>query len=135
MNMIMIWRHVHVLLISQYWLVRVNIHSKCLESLDHRAPWLRFWVLLKYSRLKMYQNKWELSFDCRPKTCILWISIYSCWSCILIINLRVGQNLIVTLFVSEYHHSTHRKRPVWSSWLGGRVVAVGVQSWSCFNGD
>ncbi len=40
MSMIMIWRHVHVLLISQYWLLRVNIHSKSLESLDHRAPWL-----------------------------------------------------------------------------------------------
>ncbi len=36
----MIWRHVHVLLISQYWLLRVNIHSKSLESLGHRAPWL-----------------------------------------------------------------------------------------------
>ncbi len=40
MSMIMIWRHVHVLLISQYRLLRVNIHSKSLESLDHRAPWL-----------------------------------------------------------------------------------------------
>ncbi len=36
----MISRHAHVLLISQYWLLRVNIHSKSLESLDHRAPWL-----------------------------------------------------------------------------------------------
>ncbi len=38
--MIMIRRYGHVLLISQYWLLRVNIHSKSLESLDHRAPWL-----------------------------------------------------------------------------------------------
>ncbi len=40
MSMIMIRRHAHVLLISQYWLLRVNIHSKSLESLDHRLPWL-----------------------------------------------------------------------------------------------
>ncbi len=33
MSMIIIRRHVHVLLISQYWLLRVNIHSKSLESL------------------------------------------------------------------------------------------------------
>ncbi len=37
MSMIMIRRHVHVLLISQYWLPKVNIHSKSLESLDHRG--------------------------------------------------------------------------------------------------
>ncbi len=36
----MIRRYAHVLLISQYWLLRVDIHSKSLESLDHRAPWL-----------------------------------------------------------------------------------------------
>ncbi len=40
MSMIMIWRHAHVLLISQYWFLRVNIHSKSLESIDHQAPWL-----------------------------------------------------------------------------------------------
>ncbi len=39
-SMIIIWRHVHILLISQYWLLWVNIHSKSLESLDHRAQWL-----------------------------------------------------------------------------------------------
>ncbi len=38
MSMIMIRRHAHILLISQYWLLRVNIHSKSLESLDHRVP-------------------------------------------------------------------------------------------------
>ncbi len=35
MSMIMIRRDADVLLISQYWLLRVNIHSKNLESLDH----------------------------------------------------------------------------------------------------
>ncbi len=34
MSMIMIRRHAHVLLTSQYWLLRVSIHSKSLESLD-----------------------------------------------------------------------------------------------------
>ncbi len=46
MSMIMIWRHGHVLLISQYWLLRVNIHSKSLESLDHQAPWLSNHIMI-----------------------------------------------------------------------------------------
>ncbi len=40
MSMIIIRRHAQILLISQYWFLRVNIHSKSLESLDHLAPWL-----------------------------------------------------------------------------------------------
>ncbi len=42
----MIRRHTHVLLISQYWLLRVNIHSKSLESFDHRALWLTYIALI-----------------------------------------------------------------------------------------
>ncbi len=42
MSMIMIRRHAHVLLISQYWLLRVNIHSKSLETFDDRAPRLDY---------------------------------------------------------------------------------------------
>ncbi len=49
MSMIMIWRHVHILLISQYSLVRVNIYSKRLESLDHRVPWLNDYQDIPYN--------------------------------------------------------------------------------------
>ncbi len=55
MSMIMIRRHVHVLLISQYWLLRVNIHSKNLESLDHLGTLTRYMkaCCIAYYRIKI----------------------------------------------------------------------------------
>ncbi len=74
MSMIMIRRHAHVLLISQYWLLRVNIHSKSLEyleSIDHWAHWLCDLVsMYLVSMLVIIEWYWH---SITKKYIILWV--------------------------------------------------------------
>ncbi len=98
MSMIMIWRHVHVLLISQYWLLRVNIHSKSLESLDHRAPWLGHATINQKALKRIYVWYQKVSIvqfeECRWRTLIS--------ACCGLIYLPPNSHL-----VCGSHHSEH----------------------------